>query len=745
MVEPPLRKATPARRALDLLAWLGAVLVLYVLLLIPFTPSGTHLRQVREGQPSVMVSAEGQVLARFTANNHDWQPLDRISPYVVQALVATEDRRFYHHIGVDPLRIVAAGFNTLQGDREGGSTITQQLARNLYPEEIGNAPTLTRKLREAITALKIEVHASKQEVLETYLNTVPFLYNATGIEMAARTYFGKTAAQLDVLESATLVAMLKGTSYYNPMVHPERALERRNLVLQLMAQHGDIDDAAMRRLQARPLRVDFEVQREDLGPAPHLARQVRRWLADWADRHGRSVDTDGLVVRTTLNAHLQATANNVLAHQLGVLQPAARAVSRDQPLQSGFLALDPRNGHVLAWVGSRDFASSQFDHVEQARRQPGSTFKPFVYGAAFAAGMKPADTFVDQPVAIRNGRDTWRPQDASAPTMQPMTLADGLAYSRNTITAQVMQQVGAARVARFARDLGVRDSKLDAVPSLALGTSPVSLKEMVTAYGSIANGGSYLEPVIITQVEDRRGRVLEAFAPPRPQRALDARTSLMVVDAMRGVVNRGTGHAVRDRYGITADVAGKTGTSQDNMDGWFLLMHPQLVAGAWVGFDDSRLRMGDSWGPGASSALPMVAEFFQQALGARWIDPNASFGQPELALAAAAAAPQAWAPAGVSGAAADATATGSAAAAVPQSPSAPDTAVLGAGAPPSAAAAQAGDPGDEQAEPDRAAPRRGRGHHAGRHGQHAGPDRHRGHGRGHGHGRRRTLFRIVIG
>jgi penicillin-binding protein 1A len=290
-----------------------------------------------------------------------------------------------------------------------------------------------------------------------------------------------------------------------------------------------------------------------------------------------------------------------------------------------------------------------------------------------------------------------------------MSLADGLAYSRNTITAQVMQKVGPARVARLARDLGVRDSKLDAVPSLALGTSPVSLKEMVTAYASIADGGRYLEPVIVTQVEDRQGHVLQAFAPGKPKRALDAGVDLVLLDAMRGVVDRGTGRAVRDRYGITADVAGKTGTTQDNTDGWFLLMHPQLVAGAWVGFDDSRLRMGDSWGPGASSALPMVAEFFQMALGTRSIDPAASFGRP--------------------------------ASAAPPVVPAPNTAIAGAGPQPPQGLAQRGDAEDDEDADAEPAPRRGHGH-----GHHAGHHRHHGHHHhGHGHGRRWTLFRILVG
>jgi penicillin-binding protein 1A len=280
-------------------------------------------------------------------------------------------------------------------------------------------------------------------------------------------------------------------------------------------------------------------------------------------------------------------------------------------------------------VGSRDFAQEQFDHVSQARRQPGSTFKPFVYGAAFVQGLSPEYAFIDAPVSIPSeGGGIWMPSDETPPTERPMSLRDGLAYSKNTITAQLMQQVGPAAVAQLAQALGVRSSKLDLVPSLALGTSPVTLVEMVAAYGSIANGGHYLMPVLVASVEDRNGQMLETFEPVRESAvAMPRAQALTLVDVMRGVIDQGTGSAIRQRYGIQADVAGKTGTTQDNSDGWFILMHPQLVAGAWVGFNDNSSTMGP-WGQGARSALPMVGDVFQQALRSRWLDQNAEFDIP---------------------------------------------------------------------------------------------------------------------
>jgi penicillin-binding protein 1A len=611
----------------------GLVLA-YVLVMVPFTPGISDLRKAKSEDPSVVLSADGVVLAEYRRINRQWVPLDQIAKPVVEALIATEDHRFYEHHGIDFQRTASAAVNTLTGKLQGGSTLTQQLARNLYPEEIGRAANLNRKIKEAITALKIEAIYSKQEILETYLNTVPFLYNAYGIEMAARTYFDKSADQLDVLESATLIGMLKGTSYYNPVLNPERARERRNTVLAQMVKRGKLEADKAETLSARPLRLDFERQVEPVGLAPHVAQQLRKWLIAWADRRDYDIYADGLVVRTTIDSRLQKAANGAVARQIRQLQELAdrrRGKAEERMLlQAGFLALDPRTAQVKAWVGSADFEKDQFDHVNQARRQPGSTFKPFVYGAAFVDGMSPDDTFIDQQVAIRDkGGPVWSPRDSTPPTNQPMTLRDGLAQSRNSITAQVMQKVGPAKVVELARQLGVRESKLEAVPSLALGTSPVTLREMVAAYGTIANNGRYIgEPQLVLHVENREGRVLESFTLPKPEQAMPRGEALKLVNAMRGVIDEGTGVAIRSRYGIQADVAGKTGTTQDNTDGWFILMHPQLVAGAWVGFSDNRATMGDSWGQGARSALPMVGDFFSQSLRLRAVDSRVEFDIP---------------------------------------------------------------------------------------------------------------------
>ena len=667
------------RTVLTALAVPPVLLVLWVFALVPFTPGIGDIRKARVDRPARILSADGKLLAEFKPSNREWVKLGDVSPHVVDALIATEDHRFYAHHGIDWRRTGGAALHTFSGDRQGGSTITQQLARNLYPDQIGRAPTLTRKIKEAITALKIEAVYSKDQILETYLNTVPFLYNAYGIEMAARTYFDKSASDLDVLESATLIGMLKGNAYYNPVLNPERALQRRNTVLAQMVKYGKLTPAKFAALKARPLDVDFERQTEAPGPAPHFAQQLRKWLIAWADRHDYNIYADGLVVHTTIDARLQAMATQALAAQANQLQGvanrawagrdgcsagnplfvtfmresdayrAARAaggndadvlkqLERDKAflrglctaktdVQAGFLALDPRNGQIRAWVGSRDFAREPFDHVVQARRQPGSTFKAFVYGAAFAGGAKPDDTLVDQPVEIAlKGGEVWRPADESPANGEKFTLRRALALSRNRITAQVIERIGPEKVARLARAMGVRESPLEAVPSLALGTSPVTLKEMVSAYGTIADDGVYHAPQMVTQIDDANGEAVAQFAPASAERALDADADRQLLDAMRDVVAYGTGAAIRGRFGIRADVAGKTGTTQDGADGWFMLMHPQLVAGAWVGFDDGRVTLrSDYWGQGAHTALPIVGEFFSRALRTRVIDARVRF------------------------------------------------------------------------------------------------------------------------
>jgi penicillin-binding protein 1A len=693
---------------------LAAVLVIYTLVLVPFTPSVDGVLKARDARPSVLLAADGSVLTTFRRTTREWIPLARVPKHVIDALVATEDHRFWDHAGIDWRRSVAAVGHTLLGDRQGGSTLTQQLARNLFPEAIGRAPTATRKLKEMITAIKLEQRYSKQEILETYLNTVPFHYNAFGIEMAARTYFDKPAAELSVLEGATLVGMLKGTRAFNPVLNPERARERRNVVLAQMVKHGRLGRQAYATLRLRPLRLDFVRQDLDLGPAPHFAETVRRWLIEWAEPLGYDIYSDGLVVQSALDPGLQQRANRAVARQLETLQAVADvewglesrkllstradayrqahrrvepfrvlwttrpdlvdAFVRESPefaqlvdpggaapldeaaalarlradkafmaalrvrktrLEAGFVALDPASGKVRAWVGSRDFAVDRFDHVMQAQRQPGSTFKPFVYGAALEAGFEPDREFTDRPVAIRLASGgVWRPGDMGGTTGQRITFEDALVYSRNSVTAQIVESLGARPVASFARKLGVRDSALDPVPSLALGTSPVTLLEMASAYGSIAALGQYRPPLLVTRITDAAGNLLGDFE-PRPagsagdaqaERVVDPELAVQLIDMLRGAVDRGTARGIREVHGIRADVAGKTGTTQNNTDGWFILMHPQLVAGAWVGFNDPRVTMrSDHWGQGAHNALHVVGDFMGQALADRAIDPGAQF------------------------------------------------------------------------------------------------------------------------
>jgi penicillin-binding protein 1A len=689
------------------IAALLAILLAYLLILIPMTPGIADLKQARTARASIIQSADGKELATFDQGVQERVKLAQISPHVIAALIATEDRRFYDHHGVDFKRIGGAMFASLKGDAQGGSTITQQLARNMFPEEIGRSRNLNRKLKELITALKIESTFSKTEILEAYLNTVPFLYNAFGIEMAARTYFDKPAADLDVLESATLVGMLKGTNYYNPVSNPERSVARRNVVLGQMFKQGAFPEKRYRQLLKQPLRVHFARQPERAGTDTHFTAYVRKFVIDWADENDYNLRLDGLVIQTTLDYDLQQDALKAVERQTNALQAVADVewgqagqvgsssigtyaamhegvkpfdylwrsrpdlldafVRESEPyrkaaaekgadpaellkrfksdrefmaalrasktrLEAGFVAIDPNTGEVKAWVGSRNFQREQFDHVAQAARQPGSTFKPIVYGAALEKGITPDHQYLDAVTNIKAGDGTiWRPTDMSGSTGRMMTMRDGLAFSKNTITAQVMQDVGIAPIVKLAQSLGIRQSKLSPVPSLALGTSPVTLLEMVTAYSTIAAQGAYRRPVFVKRILDRDGKVLATFGTEQPSRGMSAPSAGTLTDMMRGVINRGTGTAIRYKFGINGDVAGKSGTTQNNADGWFILMHPNLVGGAWVGFNDTRIAMRSSyWGQGGHNAVLLVGDFFKSALDARKIDPAALFpgGRP---------------------------------------------------------------------------------------------------------------------
>ncbi len=664
--------------ALGVLAALGVGV--YAASLVARTPDAFALSEATQAQPSVVYAASGERLTQFEPHFQEWVPLDSIPGPLVDALIATEDRRFYEHGGVDIRRTVGALWATARGRREGGSTITQQLARNLFPAEIGRVSTPERKIKEMIAARRIERDHTKREVLESYLNTVPFLYNAHGVEMAARTYFGTHAPELTVTQAATLVAMLKGPSEYNPVRHPDAALRRRNLVLRLMEEQGMLTLAEAAEARQSPLGVTLQQQPGTYSAAPHFTAAVRRVVEAWATTRGYDVERDGLVIRTTLQMSAQRAAVAAVAERAGRLQATAdrewrrgppnaaldaalartaayararedgqsaaealAAVRDDRALvdsvrtrvmrvEEALVAIEPATGAVRAYVGSRDFGADEFDHAGVARRQPGSTFKAFVYAAALQRGYAPSDEVEGGSAAVRLGDGTtWRPEGGSSGG----TLADAMAFSKNAVAVRLTQEVGPSRVALVAQRMGIA-SPLDVVPSIGLGTSPVTLLEMVGAYGTIANDGLVRTPRLVTRIETAAGQVLETFAGEGTQ-ALTRRDARQLIDMMRGVIDRGTGTDLR-AMGATGDLAGKTGTTQRYADGWFIAMRPGIVVGAWVGFNDQRVAFRSmATGAGGATALPVVGAFLRRVQGnlpdVRFPGPDA-FEDPYAASAA---------------------------------------------------------------------------------------------------------------
>ncbi len=688
-------------------AVLSVIGAIYVAWVVSQAPPVTALETATQAVPSVIMSSDGKQLGRVQQNRREPVTLEQISPWVIHALIDTEDHRFREHDGVDWLRTGMAILRTATGRTEGGSTITQQLARNVFPEEIGRSRNINRKIKEFVTARRIENLFTKDQILTAYLNSVPFLYNAVGIEAAARTYFDKPARELDPREAATLVGMLKGTYYFNPVQYPDRALERRNLVMRQMVRRGDMPQAMYDDLSDEPLQLKFKRLEDAPDAAPHFTAYVRKWLETWAEGTDHDLLRDGLVIHTTLDSRLQEAAAEAVETQAQALQHVAdvewsqqgmamqsrslddyagaakhakafdyfwrskggallqealrktdeyralrKAGSNDKAalatlhddgdllqrvrtsltrLEAGLVAVDPTSGAVRAWVGSRDHEIEQYDHVAQAQRQPGSTFKPIVYATALQQGIPVSKIYTDTPVSIPLGDGkTWRPTDMSGSSGQPMTMWEGLVYSKNTITAQVMQEAGLDNVAQLARAMGITDSKLDKVPSMALGTSPVTLLEMATVYATIADEGRYRQPYVVERITDKDGKVLAEFGPQPPKQVLTTEVDNDLIDMMRGVVRQGTGTLVRSRYVPEGDLAGKTGTTQNNMDGWFMLMTPKLVTGAWVGFNDQRVTMRSSyWGQGGHSALLLVGDFMRRAVKNKWVDTKTAFAAPE--------------------------------------------------------------------------------------------------------------------
>jgi len=664
-----LRDADTRAITIALLGACGVLLgaLVYWIVVLAELPSTEDLQKSGFEMATVVYAADGTELTTYQDKNRRWITLDEMSPWLTKALIATEDHRFYDHSGIDIVRTVGSVFRTIGGNTQGGSTITMQLARNAFPD-IYDDMIFTRKIKEWITAIRIEGMYEKEDILEMYLNTVPFMYNAFGVEAAAQTYFQLPASELNVKGAATLVGMLKGTVYYNPVRHPERSHERRNTVLAQMVAHGYLEQSVLDEIKDEPTRLDFKRRNRAEEPAPHFAEYLRQWLDDWAERYGVNLYTDGLRVHTTIDTRLQAVAQSAVNAVGNDLQGVAdgtsfayvwernpdllnsfirqthryRALVSDgmateaaidtlggnaefadslkqqiERVQAGFVAINPQDGRVLAWVGGRDFGEVQYDHVAMSRRQPGSTFKPFVYAAAIANGFSANSLLRDEEIVYvdPDTRRRWTPQNVGAASGRLLQLKDALAYSKNTITAQLTLELGPREVADYAHRMGIQ-SELDAVPSIGLGTSEVSLLEMAAAYGTIANYGRYREPVFITRIEDEAGNVIARFS-ENSRQAIPATVAYTVLDMMRGVADYGTGVRIRNQYGVRDDVAAKTGTSQNGADGWFMLMRPNIVIGAWVGFATPAIYFhSDYWAQGAHTALPIVGKFYNAAKSA---------------------------------------------------------------------------------------------------------------------------------
>jgi 1A family penicillin-binding protein len=527
-------------------------------------------------------------------------PLDAMGPYLVKALVAVEDQRFYEHHGFDAIRIAGAALNNVwHVRRQGASTITQQLARTsfLTPEK-----TYRRKLQEVILAARIEQTFSKDRILELYLNKVYFGDGLYGVEAAARGYFAKHAADLTLSEAATIAGLVKSPSSYAPTVSRDRATARRNLVLAQMVEAGFINPATRDAAKKEPL-VIRDGLRSDEPYGLYFKEQVRRELVD---RFGwQRVYQGGLRVYSTVDVTMQKAAETAIAEGLAAVEKRRKAPD-PEPLQAAFVAMDPATGHVRAMVGGRDFEKSSFNRAVQARRQPGSAFKPFVYAAALEAGYTPATMIDNLDLPVDTLQGAWTPEDEHS-TATALSLRAALRTSSNRAAVRLLQEVGIPKTVTYARTMGVGD--VPSVPSLALGSGEVTLQSMTAAYAAFANQGEVPKPITIRRVEDRDGRVLFT-AEESSTKAISPTTAFLMSTMLADVVNAGTAARARS-LGFSLPAAGKTGTTNDFKDAWFIGFTPSLIAGVWVGFDQPHTIIRNGFA--GDIAVPIWAAFMKTA------------------------------------------------------------------------------------------------------------------------------------
>lgn len=604
--------------------------------------TGEPWRLIVPPQITVVVARDGSVIGEIGREKRLLVSIRSLPRYLPQAFVAVEDKRFYQHDGVDLVGVAGAIKGKIMGANRGGaSTITQQLVGNMHPDiidrrENSGVAGIDRKLREQAAAREMERHYSKEQILEAYLNQISFGRGWFGIELAAQHYYGKSASQVSLAEAAALATMPKSPVLYDPIRNPARVLQRRNVILDLMVDQGYITAAQAAEAKREPVKAAPEVHRT---PAPWITDIVRVQ----AERAGVPVMQGGFRIITTVDAPLQQNAQLAVARGVrdvesqpsfrrsacGNSASGAKAAATTKPaaevncLEGAAVVLDPANGEVRALVGGRDYFRSSFNRAVDGNRQPGSTFKAFVYAAALNEGLTANALVYDTALSIRlDNRRTYSPGNADNEFIGVITMREALTRSRNPVAVQLALNVGMDSVIALAHRSGLRSS-ISSYPSSALGASVVQPLDFVTAYATFNNGGFAVQPKFITRIDDRSGRAV--YTPPAVslQPAIDPRVAFIVRDMMRDVVERGTATAVRRAVPARVTVAGKTGTTNDNSDVWFVGMTPELVTGVWIGFD--RPQMITPGAVGGTLAAPIageiIASYYQSRSSGSWTPP----------------------------------------------------------------------------------------------------------------------------
>lgn len=651
-------------------------------------PSFRDLENPKSNLASVIYSEDKVELGTYYIQNRSNVRFKDISPNVINALVATEDVRFLDHSGIDFKRTFTIVFYNLIGKKQGASTITQQLALNLFSENAREKSILKRipqKLKELIVAVKLERNYTKEEIITMYLNTVDFGNNSFGIRAAARTYFNSTPAKLTPYQAATLIGILKGTSMYSPTRNPERALARRNLILQKMADEGFLNEDEAQSQKQKTLSLEFNPTSHSEGLATYfraiLKKDIQQTLREMsitkADGSSYDLDRDGLRIYTSINSKMQRYAEESQAEYMKTLQqefnnhwkgrdpfkgnenliiqgmkrsdrykvlkeeglseseikenfetptsmeifswrgnidtvmkPVDSIKYYKMILRNSMMAMDPKNGQVKAWVGGINFEHFKYDQVKMGTRQVGSTAKPFTYAVGIDNGYSPCYQVNNVPYTVTGYGEDWTPR-AHGSIPGYLTLRKALARSQNFITAWVMQQVGPTAVSALIKRMGIT-SNVPPYPSIALGSFEASVYDMTGAYSAFVNHGVWTEPIYLFRVEDKNGNILFERK-PKVVAALNQQTAYVMTYMLKGVVEEGTGVRLRYKYGLTNPIGGKTGTTNDNSDGWFMGITPQLVAGVWTGCEDRAIHFrSTNLGEGANTALPIFALFLKR-------------------------------------------------------------------------------------------------------------------------------------